>query len=111
MQVQQCRHFLPARATHPALGADAPFAGAAGTVGQGGIDKPRLVTGGTGRLVPRVIGDDPKIELRVRPRGEPGQRREVALRTLILRHGEGDEADRPPRRRGDRVQHPNLQRQ
>ena len=72
MQVQQHRHLFPARTAHPALGADAPFAGAARAVRQGGIDKPRLVTGGTGRLVPRVIWDDPEIELGVRPRGEPG---------------------------------------
>ena len=111
MQVQQHRHLFPSRTAHPALGADAPFAGAAGAVRQGGINQPRLVTGGTGRLVPGVIGDNPEIELGVGPCGEPGERREVALRTLILRHGEGDEADRPPRRGSDRVQHPNLQRQ
>ena len=58
MQVQQHRHLFPARAAHPALGADAPFAGAAGAVREGGIDKPRLVTGGTGRLVPWVYSTE-----------------------------------------------------
>ncbi|MFY9669679.1 MAG: hypothetical protein WAK83_27860 [Trebonia sp.] len=72
MQVQQHRHLFPARAAQPALGADAPFAGAARAAREGGIDEPRLVTGSTGCLVPRVIGDDPEIELGVRPRGEPG---------------------------------------
>ena len=72
MQVQQHRHLFPARTAHPALGADAPFAGAARAVREGGIDKPLLVIGSTGCLVPRVIGDDPEIELGVRARVEPG---------------------------------------
>jgi len=52
-----------------------------------------------------------EVKLGVRAGCQLGQRREVGLLLLILRHGEGDEAHRAAGRGDDRVQHADLQRQ
>src|SRR5215475_11472418 len=92
VQVQQARDLLPAGAAHSALGADAPGAAADRAGRLRGVDEPHLFTGGAWGLIGWVIRHEREVDLGVRVRRQPGQRREVALLTLVLRHGEGGEA-------------------
>jgi len=111
MQVKERGDLVPAHPAHPAFGADAPVPATARAGRQGRVDELHLIAARTLCLLGRVIGHQREIQLGARIRSQPGQRREVALLALILRHGEGDEAHRPPGRRRDRVQHPDLQGQ
>jgi hypothetical protein len=111
VQIQQDRDLVAARAAHPAFGAHAPGTRTARAGRQRSIDQPRLLLAGARLLLGRVIRHEREVELGVGPRGQFGQRREVALVALVLRHGERHEAHRPRGGRGDRVQHPDLQRQ
>jgi hypothetical protein len=53
----------------------------------GSVDEPQLIAGGARFLIGRVIRHEREVELGARAGGQSGQRREIGLLALVLRHG------------------------
>ena len=100
MEVEQPGHVAGVDPAHPALGADAPLAGAVGRGREGGVDVLDLAGGRARGLVGGVVGDEGEVELGVRADLQLAQRLEVGAVVAVLGDGERDEVQPAPGARG-----------
>jgi len=84
VKVEQPGHVAGVDPAHPALGTDAPLAGAGGRGGEGGVDVLDLAGGRAWGLIGGVVGDEREVELGVRAGLQIAQRLEVRAVVAVL---------------------------